>query len=1295
MNTVTVHNHESSFLRAATHSLRHENGEYEYDGRKKYLQSIYALSPLHWKETQKLLKEYRGDPKNKSLRDKIITGNLYLVARTVLPIARRKSWSDFEDLLTEGYLGLSQAVEKFDKLGTSDFGAYAGFWIMQYVNRYVDDNLSTVRVPSYAQKKLNIRGDADLGRFDPNAEPDREFPYALVEQIDPYETWVITARDCRSLDKVIGDEYGCEDPAYKNAFTRLFDVKLYWGDLNEREKLIVLARNGLSEDRQWTLEELSTRVGRTRERVRQLEKIGCDKLHKRLLEEGYESPEDCTDGCLEEIEMPMEFFISPRHLIVADTNLRERSKSPAYSAYRRSFAASPAAIKCFVCKRRMGYSFFNLGIIIPIEAEEVFLRGMGKDKLPQGVPHVVRIIVEKLMFVAKAIVPWTASQVRSNINIKWSKHNPIIEFLRSRHRHCYNSLAADRNWADDESVFALYTTDEPGTFVLDDKPVESAVPMCADEMPVADDAKNPEFEADVSPLAVDHDEEVPVMELHFTFDAFPKDLDYSQPLSLTMPNGTFPVKYWSEVQDRCFAYAFLHNVAKVKELADVETPFRKAVLISRHPETLRKAKMLGGDLYMETNMSAHGIVKSVCGLMAYCGFPVKEFSVTYRIKSSASPVPESKADAPVSSSEFSKPLDFSTFTTGITIPVRAHEAFLKHLSVKLERGQSHPVTIMVGDSSFQVSINNIGFSDPNRKQVLAFLWRKNSPLAKSFQATFPAAYRQLMEDHANRAGVDTVLTVSCGEQPDVFQIDLGTPLVECKEPDAPAQAETAAPAQPEATTPDVAPFITVLLRDFSAGFEFNDSSVRLLESAVGRSCPESVRKELKRIMFKRYDGIFLLQEMVAEPETLAELKRRIEEYFSHYHAFSLSVLYDEFADRLSALTNPDSDFRLFLLNAILPELPEGGDIFGRQQKQICIPGASSQREVLEFLAEQFREKLRENGDAVLMDELLAELPCLNFAAAEDILREQIPDAVEIKMDGLQYWKLLESFCLPEDFGEILGQIIGGIEQQGKIPSLQAVATGLEVQYGNDFREIYALDDDEVFRQVIFKSIGNGDYTWKNNLLVKRAEKRETNVADEFLQTRHGIFEETEFFDYAAQHRGLTNSSMFICCYLRPRCIRLDMSHWLSLADFEKLADFTAETAAKMTQLLKSRLAHQLFLPLGTLPNAFYSELPPIHIQDRPFYWNEYLLASIAEHKLPALQVANTDPSPYTVTAMVLPDVNDYDGDDVIGFVFRALRRASSRFDSADQVFEYLKEHKVRMTKTKKLMDRINSFWGLA
>ena len=1163
MSTTMRQSYESSFLRVATHYLHNDRLNVS-DGREKYLRTIYALPPLHWRETQKLLAECRKDPGNETLKNQIIEGNLFIVARTILSFVKFQPSEDFEDLLSEGYCGLRRGVDKFlvkfNDAEAAAFGRYVGYWILQFAKRYRANKGSTVRIPIQAQGKIRLLGNESSISFRASELHSGWYlNHLLTKQMDQYRTSVVSATTSRTLHQTIIDDCGCEDSAFEASVRKVFDVTPSQEGMDKRVVRIIHALCGErdAEGNKMTLEKLASELNCSKERVRQLRDRGFEHLRKVLLDSGFKSPADCEDTWVtSENDFLTGFSLSGRDFLVVDDRSWSRERRHFCPVYRPVAVSRPVEKGALICTKNMGYSFFTSGITIPVGAEAKFLKGMGENSLPMGRPHEVRVVVENWIFVAKAILPWTDASHTANINIKWCKQNPVIGLLRRRHPVCFSSVTHDRNYRNDKCVFSLYSTGEQGIFFLDDTPVEPALPPR------------------VSAAAI--------------------------------PNGS--------------------------------------------GDSVSRSGPPGGLLASEAS------VPGAC---------------------------------------FSKPLDFSTFMTGITIPVRVHEAFLKHLSVKLERGQSHPVTIMVGDSSFQVSVDNIGFSDPNRKQILTFLWGKNSPLAKSFQATFPAAYRQLMEDHSNRDGIGTVLNVSCGEQPDVFQIDLGTPLVEFQEPDAPAQAETAAPAQSEASTPDVAPFITVLLRDFSAGFEFNDSSVRLLESAVGRSCPEFVRKELKRVMFKRYDGIFLLQEMVAEPETLAELKQRIEEYFSQYHAFSLSVLYDEFADRLSALTNPDSDFRLFLLNAILPELPEGGDIFGRQQKQICIPGSSTQREILEFLAEQFREKLRENGDAVLMDELLAELPCLNFAAAEDILREQIPDAVEIKMDGLQYWKLLESFCLPEDFGEILGQIIGGIEQQGKIPSLQAVATGLEVQYGSDFREIYALDDDEVFRQVIFKSIGNGDYTWKNNLLVKRAEKRETNVADEFLQTRHGIFEETEFFDYAAQHRGLTNTSTLLRAYLRPNCIRLDAYHWLGLADFENLADFTAETAAKMTRLLKSRLAHQLFLPLGTLPDAFYSELPPIHIQARPFYWNEYLLASVAEHKLHALQVVNTEPSPYTVTAMVLPDANDYDGDDVIGFVFRALRRASRRFDSADQVFEYLKEHKVRMFRTKQLMERINSFWGLA
>lgn len=283
----------------------------------------------------------------------------------------------------------------------------------------------------------------------------------------------------------------------------------------------------------------------------------------------------------------------------------------------------------------------------------------------------------------------------------------------------------------------------------------------------------------------------------FTFDQPPSQLEYTQPVSVTMPNGTFPVKYWSDVHRLCLSYAFENNPDKLKELLDIEAPFRKGIIFSRHPETLRRSMELGDGIYAETNHSAHAIVRVVCGLMAYCGFPVKEFSVSYQKQNAQSNEEKQEPVATETSAvEFTKRLDFSTFTTGITIPVKCHETFLANLSVNLERGQSHLVTLVIGEHRFQVSINNIGFSDPNRKQVLAFLWGRKSPIAKSFQSTFPEVFRQLEEDHANRNGIDTELTVSCGEQPDVFKITMDSPLVKSKEPVALAQAEITVPRQP-------------------------------------------------------------------------------------------------------------------------------------------------------------------------------------------------------------------------------------------------------------------------------------------------------------------------------------------------------------------------------------------------------------------------------------------------------------------------------------------------------------------
>ena len=115
----------------------------------------------------------------------------------------------------------------------------------------------------------------------------------------------------------------------------------------------------------------------------------------------------------------------------------------------------------------------------------------------------------------------------------------------------------------------------------------------------------------------------------FSFGNVPDRLEYSKPISVTFPNGTFPANKWSDVQYLCYSYAFLHNRSKVLELADSYAPFRKTVLFSHHAENLRRPKELFSNFFMETNFSTLEIMKIVCGLINFCGFPLNDFSVSY------------------------------------------------------------------------------------------------------------------------------------------------------------------------------------------------------------------------------------------------------------------------------------------------------------------------------------------------------------------------------------------------------------------------------------------------------------------------------------------------------------------------------------------------------------------------------------------------------------------------------------------------------------------------------------------
>lgn len=903
-------------------------------------------------------------------------------------------------------------------------------------------------------------------------------------------------------------------------------------------------------------------------------------------------------------------------------------------------------------------------------------------------------------------------------------------------------------------------------------------------------------------------------EITFDFAHPPDTLVFNKPIRLCLPNGTLQVSSWAQVLFACSKYAVENNFAAVSSLRDVRTPFRKGVIFSAKSTTLTSSQKLADDLFLEMNLSATSIIKVVCGLAKFCGFPLERFSVTYisqhtnvnaahveggdatgteEVRSDATEKKQPKvvslqssidvfkfrtsvkdalafqgvetvgdllalswerfsmarniglekiktmrvliaalksgfqetADAvidletlplarilspyghadsqeatesagitasddettvPESTKFFEKTVDWSLLTGGVTIPLAYHNFFLEHLSHQPSAGEGQSVAVILRNQKYPARMIKIASSN-GRKPALQLLWgSKTQGIAPVLQTIFARAYARFLKDRKDKVGIFESLSFFRGKHLDEFVLSFNVPSEsECLD----EECNSTDPIVPKR---DITALKIAVSHNFPAGFLFNTATTKLLESAWGRVCSEEEWGDLKREMFKRSDEVYLLPAMVAEEKVIGDMVTRIRGFWDAYGCFALSVLYKEFEEKLKNLTNPDSDFRLFLQKAVLPLLPEGGKVFGKLQRQLCIPEDAEEEETIESLAERVRGVLLENGDAMLREDLVGNFVYLNETIIEMLLKESIPDAVEIKVDEQSYWKLVEFFYLPDDFKDFLQGTIRKMESNHTAPSLQALSGALELQYGADFRSGYAIDDDEVFKQIIAVNVTEGDYVWNRSVFVKQGSRQEINVADEFLQIQRGIFHESDFFSYAEEHRGFTNQATLICGYLRPRSIRLDQFHWIPINIFDRISDFSENMGERIKLRLSSMLGQKTYLPLGTLPDAFYSSLPPIAIGEQIFYWNPYMLTSVAVHKIHSLRIINDEPSPYIVTAMLIPDNAKYNND-VVNYVFSDLWTKGYNFSSGDEVFEFLKKNQIRVRKTKQLMTRINEFWN--
>ncbi len=269
-------------------------------GLSAYLAQIKKFPMLDAEEEYMLAKNWKQTGNLKSA-EKLVTSHLRLVAK--IAMGYKGYGLPVNEMISEGNIGLMQAVKKFEPEKGFRLATYAMWWIKASIQEYILRSWSLVKIgTTTAQKKLffnlkklknqiapktdgdlknehvseianklNVKEDEVISMNRRLAGKEHSLNAPVGEDGDQWQDWVVDKEMDQELKFAQKEEMDQRKDLLKDS------IKI----LNEREKEILYSRR--LTDEPLTLEDLSKKFKISRERIRQVENKAFEKLQKHML----------------------------------------------------------------------------------------------------------------------------------------------------------------------------------------------------------------------------------------------------------------------------------------------------------------------------------------------------------------------------------------------------------------------------------------------------------------------------------------------------------------------------------------------------------------------------------------------------------------------------------------------------------------------------------------------------------------------------------------------------------------------------------------------------------------------------------------------------------------------------------------------------------------------------------------------------------------------------------------------------------------------------------------------------